>query len=281
MKPLAVLIANLFLIAILGVVTTLHAAEKTDENSEKANSDLGLKLALEEANSFDMYLGKDQKTKLKLQPQPLLRWSDPGAGEIYGGVFVWTHDGRPEVISAIFKWFSPYKHLTAELHSLSMDKVTAIRGDKAVWHPEGPGIELKPVDDAPTPSKLRVARLRQMRTIVKQFSARAATRKEDELSINLRLLTNPIYRYESEKNGVIDGALFAFVEATDPEVLVLVEARKVSDGYAWHCAFAQQNSVQFQVKKNDAQIWHVPRMAPPWKNVQDPSKPYIAMRLRK
>ena len=33
----------------------------------------------------------------------------------------------------------------------------------------------------------------------------------------MRLLAQPIYRYENTKGDLIDGALFAFVLGTDPE----------------------------------------------------------------
>ena len=42
----------------------------------------------------------------------------------------------------------------------------------------------------------------------------------------MRLLAHPIYHYENTKGDLIDGGLFAFVQGTDPEVFLLVEARR-------------------------------------------------------
>lgn len=43
-------------------------------------------------------------------------------------------------------------------------------------------------------------------------------------------------------NELIDAALFAFVEGTDPEALLLLEARTTEGGHAWHYALARLNS---------------------------------------
>jgi hypothetical protein len=40
----------------------------------------------------------------------------------------------------------------------------------------------------------------------------------------------PLYRYESTDPEVIDGALFGFVHVTDPEIILVIEARKGSAG---------------------------------------------------
>ena len=48
----------------------------------------------------------------------------------------------------------------------------------------------------------------------------------------MRLLTEPLYRYENTKGDLIDGGLFAFVVATDPDAFLLIEARRTKGGAA-------------------------------------------------
>ena len=59
----------------------------------------------------------------------------------------------------------------------------------------------------------------------------------------LRLLPQPLYRYESTDPDVLDGAVFAFVTSagTDPEVFLVLEARKPagSGEPAWQYALAR------------------------------------------
>ena len=41
-------------------------------------------------------------------------------------------------------------------------------------------------------------------------------------------MPQPLLRYAAPDSGVIDGAVFAFAEATDPEALLILEARRGS-----------------------------------------------------
>ena len=52
----------------------------------------------------------------------------------------------------------------------------------------------------------------------------------------LRLMPTPLLRYSSATNKIIDGALFAFAQGTNPEALVLVEAVETVNGRAWRAA---------------------------------------------
>ena len=48
-------------------------------------------------------------------------------------------------------------------------------------------------------------------------------RRSTREALELRLLATPLYRYRDTSPEGSDGALFAFVQGTDPEVLLLVE----------------------------------------------------------
>ena len=52
---------------------------------------------------------------------------------------------------------------------------------------------------------------------------------------DLRLLPAPLLEYQEPSKDIIGGALFAFVGySTDPEILVLLEARRTSEGAVWY-----------------------------------------------
>ena len=87
-------------------------------------------------------------------------------------------------------------------------------------------------------------------------------------------MTRPIFRYESTDPQVLDGAIFAFVRGTDPELLLLIEARRTDGKAVWQFAPARMNSIQFRLLHKSREVWSVPQIAPPWINVQDRSKPY-------
>ncbi len=249
--------------------------KKNNADSAKARSAVAGRIAKLEASRFDFYLGTDRKARFTLHPEPIQRFTNPVVGEFYASVFIWTHKGRPEVIASIVNWYSPTRRLGAELQSLSLNKVTATRDGKEVWHPEKAGVVLKPIPGASVPADTAAKRLRQMRTLVREFTAQAmGVDLLADVDKQLRLLSRPIYRYQSTDPKVLDGALFAFVRGTDPELLLLIEARRTKRRHTWQFALARMNSLQFRVLHKDHEVWSVPQIAPPWTNVQDRKKIY-------
>ena len=90
----------------------------------------------------------------------------------------------------------------------------------------------------PRPASSPAARLRQMRALAEEFRAEV---NEHGVSSSLRQLKQPLYRYEPGRPDAGDGALFAFVHATDPEILLVIEARPVDDQPAWHFGLARMS----------------------------------------
>ena len=96
-----------------------------------------------------------------------------------------------------------------------------------------------------------------MRTLARRFTA-ACTFKED--TTQLRLLPQPLYRYADEKQGLLDGALFALVVSNDPEMFLTLEAVRERDGdeHQWHYALARMSSLKHTVQLDEAEIWSIP-----------------------
>src|SRR5947208_1900862 len=61
---------------------------------------------------------------LSMEAHSLLNWSNAERGTDQGVVFLWTDDGKPQMIACAFEWGGSLKH---EFHSLSTDPVTAER----------------------------------------------------------------------------------------------------------------------------------------------------------
>ena len=121
------------------------------------------------------------------------------------------------------------RNLNHELHSLSTSVLDVTRpGEANTWTPTAAGVELKPVPDAPAPAATPAQRMLQMREMIRGFTASSLDHEAKRWE--LRLLPKPLYRYESTDPDVLDGAVFAFVTSagTDPEVILVVEARKAS-----------------------------------------------------
>ena len=98
-----------------------------------------------------------------------------------------------------------------------------------------------------------------MRSICRDFAASSVSSQSERTE--LRLLPQPLYRYQSKNADVIDGALFSFVcsVGTDPEVFLLLEARKVDDGMRWHYSLARFSHMNLFVTYKDREVWQAVR----------------------
>src|SRR5206468_1146035 len=84
-----------------------------------------------------------------------------------------------------------------------------------------------------------------------QFSA--SQTNENGITHDLRLLTRPLYRHASNDPNVSDGALFVFVQGTDPEAALLIEARLDERGQlAWQYALARMTFRKVTVSNGTA-----------------------------
>lgn len=247
--------SGLVLVASCLCGPTQPAAEPMSKEQEQAaRAEEFLKKATAGAQAYQIRGGADGKTPFVLQPKPLLRWSNPVVGEIYGGVFLWTADGRPEAVGALYQWYSPFQHRTHEFQSLSAAPLVATKDGNAVWTTSAPGVTFRPVPKAPAPADTPARRLSQMRRLAQQFSADKTDR--DGVRRELRLLSQPLYRYGSGADGRLDGGLFALVEGTDPELLLLLEVRQTGGDAAWQFALAPLNPERLTAQYDGTEIWH-------------------------
>jgi hypothetical protein len=143
---------------------------------------------------------------------------------------------------------------------------------KEVWVSSEPGLAFGPLPEAPAPAAGKPQRLLQMRELSK---ACAATKRDrDGSQSELRLLTQPVYRYAKPEEGLIDGAIFTMVQGTDPELFLLLEARESGGKPQWLLAATRMNSVAFELRYRDKPIWSVEVM--PWSDVSSHQRPYTS-----
>ena len=208
-----------------------------------------------EAAEYVVRLQSRQGEKLAVVKEPVLRWSNPARTGEDGAVFVWTLGGRPEMIGTIFTYrFSDKISRKHEYHSLATEPLTAEFRGKEVWAPATAGVKFAAVSGAGAPSGSARLRLTQMKALAREFTA--SMKDEQGESYQLRLLTQPLFRYEPEDKRVLDGALFAYSLGTDPEVLLMLEARPVKDGHQWQFAFARFHYVELRAMHKDREVFH-------------------------
>jgi hypothetical protein len=210
-----------------------------------------------EAAAYELFRDEGHEERLEVRKQPVLTWTN--AENYMGAVFIWEYKGRPEMIGCIGSHQNrpDSSNVFHELHSLSLGPLQPVKfGDgKQVWRVTRPGVEMTPVEGSPAPGDSERVRLTQMRNLAREFRGWM----QDGTDVTeLRLLPQPIVRYKSPELGVNDGAIFALVwKGTDPEVLLVLEDRKLDAGRAWQSAFVRFNFRDMWVERNDKEIWRV------------------------
>lgn len=260
--------ASLLFLALIGAsaqppaVDTKAEAEEADAAAKKLSAEFNVRI---------------DKVMLRMESEPVLRWTNHLGRRYYGNVYVWTCDGRPEVVATVTTIFTEKKTTYAEIQSLSTTQVVLERGPKVVWEPAVAGVSFKPLPGAPKPSAAAGTRLVQMKSLAGQFSVVADYGIDKEQKEELRLLATPVFRYESSNQDVSDGALFAFTKGTDPDAFLMIEARGKKDAVEWQFAFARFNgSCSLRAVHKENEVWKADRL--PSKTINDPKQPYFNLR---
>jgi hypothetical protein len=249
--------AGIALCAITVVVGgALHAQDPPKEQA-KDDAVAARRIAelKREAATYRIVRDDGSGTALLLREEPLLRWTNPLRSTEDGAVFLWTAEGRPEAIASLYRYRR--EGILAEDHefqSLATTPLSGTREGQTFWAPRTPGIVFAAIPGAPKPAATAAERTRQLRDLAREFHASFDL---DNDHTDLRLLAKPLYRYESKPNKVLDGALFAFVQTTDPEVLLLIEARPINESPAWQYAFARSSMVNVRGQHKDRTVWQV------------------------
>ena len=129
----------------------------------------------------------------------------------------------------------------------------ALAGPNGVkWNP--PSLSaLRPVPDASSPpDNVNLFKL-HCRRLAKDFSANLNRRGE---RWDLRLLPTPLLEYQKASEEILGGGLFAFVGySTDPEILLLIDARKIERGWSWHFLPVRFSDKSLYLKYKDKPVW--------------------------
>jgi hypothetical protein len=255
--------ASIALVLLSCGVAQQGADNARNDEAGRSKSQKLLELHTNDAASFSFFRDVERTQKLKFRREPVYRWTNPARnGGQAGEVFVWTYRGRPEVIGTVFSHPRPdgaTRTVNHELHSLSLAVLVVDRKANEQWVPQTAGVDLKPVAGAPKPAGSTSQRLAQMRTLAREFNGRSQSASGE--TWELRLLPQPLYRYESTDPNVLDGALFALVSTagTDPEIILVLEARMASSDAEWVFGATRFSDMSLWLKHKGQEVWNAIR----------------------
>jgi hypothetical protein len=219
-----------------------------------------LKNMKQQAAAYQLMLANG-KTELALHDEPVLRFSNPVSGVPDGIVAMWKDGQRPAVFAQVFQTKDGlWVH---ECQSIAAAGLTMKKGDTLFWGPKEAAEGFRPLEGTDPPAASQARRLAQMKSLAGQFTAaddfKINTNDVEPTRHTLRLLTTPIYRYADESEGIQDGAVFAFVHGTDPEVFLVLESRSDKDGnVSWYYNMAPMTCWAVTASRDGKEIWSVP-----------------------
>ncbi|QDV45833.1 hypothetical protein Enr13x_57360 [Stieleria neptunia] len=229
------------------------------------------------AGTFEFEVGTDGQGTLKMQG-PVFTWTGLDYQEFRdtaapnsGDVFVWTLNGRAVVVGGVLSQpIGAGREVYHEFQALIDTPPMPIRSPTKwgeLWSPVG--VKLRPIPQAPAPSKGsdRVARRQrdvQMRGLARQFTAETRSATTGKIQ-SLKLQPNAVFRLDASalrnaNSSVLDGCLFIFTNqlGTDPELTLLIECHKTDNGLIWKYAPGSLAFQELWLKHKGKSVWHLP-----------------------
>ena len=162
-----------------GVTSPVSADPQTEAKSQDASAER-LKFMKDSVRIYELTLGDGRATALSLQREAGV---PPGQASMRRGsarrskaIFLWTGEyGRPSAAIQVFlikNANEPQGLWIHEFTSLAPTTLKAVRSGQSWWAPSTPGLEFKPLPDAPKPAESPAQRARQMRASAEGFPGR-------------------------------------------------------------------------------------------------------------
>lgn len=262
--------ACLVLSAILS--SDLAAADDTTAEPDPQAA-VRLQILKDAAAAYVITPRDDSTSPLKLIPDPLLHYSNPVRADVFsdGTLFVWCERERPVVAGSLS--IRNAEHITREFAALTEQPLECRLDGAVVWAPASSGLLEQSFPDDPAAAAAPRLRLSQMRALARRFSGTFQI-PSAEVPTELRLISQPVYRYADKETGIVDGALFCLGEATDPELLLLIELvdTAAADQPQWRYSLVRMTSVEMKVRLDDAEVWSTTFY---WRGPRSPADPYI------
>lgn len=248
---------NALILIVAGVA--LSQAEPDSPNAKRAEEVKawrgGLNLI---AREHEIAPAAHPGASLKPIENPVFVWSQPIRRGQIGSLYLWVEkDGRPGAVGAFFcfKVWQEYWAIMREFHSLAATPLKGTYRGEVFWEPAEKGLNWNtlPIDNPVASSRTR--QLSQVRQISRQF--RAYTVSPDKEQWELRVLPRPLYEYAIETGRSVDvGAVVAFCQDMDPELILVIEARPAAGGAAWYYACATFTDYESHLSFGEHNIWN-------------------------
>jgi hypothetical protein len=203
----------------------------------------------------------DAWSKVERIEKPLLYYGDATRENDRGSVWGWGRKGRPVALVELYQNVNYRTRWVYAICNTSGKRLRAGRGGNPWWLANDSASELKDVPGAPAPAADPAQRQRQLKALAGKFTGHQFW-DPDNTRYELRRLEHPLQTYRDEAGGVLDGALYALANGTNPEILVFVEARANPAGDskpAWQFAVGRLAHAELHLEYDGKEVFDAPR----------------------
>jgi hypothetical protein len=204
--------------------------------------------------------GPDGKT-LEPRPAPMVRYDDQP--RYIEDATLWALGGKGRPAGVLKVELYPQGRALYGLVSLADAKITAKSTDGWSWTSGQPGLKMQAVPKAPAPLGTERGRLLQMGELARRFSGYELESVRGRMQ--MRLVSKPVLRYSDADAGIQDGAIYSLAMGTNPDVLLIIESRKVagSETPVWHYGLARLGGAELSVSLDGKEVWTLPTVTIP------------------
>lgn len=237
------------------------AISESGRAEDAENARLGFLLQQADELAISATDAEGTAVEVTRRAEPVLKYTNPLYEEQSDGALLMWVQGELPVFVASYS-IRNEKEVFRELSLVAPLSIKASRRDQVVWSPAETRIHWEKFAEAPEPAANERLRLVQMRGLMRRFQVGS-----------MRMMPTPLYRYSAIEHGVQDGALFAFTDTNDPEVIVSVTAVMRDDEPAhWEYGVCRMNSSPLTVLLDDQTVWSVEGY---WDGERSPSDLYV------
>jgi hypothetical protein len=247
------------------VAIGLVVAARAQDPAATANTERQKRLDQQFHESLGWYLvSVGPVSQVPMKPESVLRWTNAARGvKGESTLILWADVGRPVALASVYPWA---RNLVYDCVSLARNVgLTAREDGRTIWSPTMAGVTFRDFADIPPTGTNARARLTEMKSLAERFKVTMLGLKADQSDREeMRLLPKPIYRYKLDDGqtvhpDLIDGAIFAFVQGTDPEAVLLIEAIRQGNRTDWQYAFGRATGAGLEARLGSSVVWAAPR----------------------
>ncbi|MCC9600437.1 hypothetical protein LOC67_07680 [Stieleria sp. JC731] len=226
-------------------------------NAQPIENDSGgrmgvMRTAMERMHATSNQAGK--VSEVEFNTQPILRFGDATRQTVDGTV--WSlGKGRPQAIVAMELTTNAQGEvkLHYEFLCLTDQKLRVQAGPGWIWTPRQSEMQIQDLVVETPVHRSAILRRRQMKQLASRFSASEFMEGEDYV---LRMLPNPVVSYKIEDKPDSEGAVFAFSNGTNPEVLLFIESYEGR----WRFGLARLCGASPTARMDGKVVWTKPSM---------------------